>query len=86
MFFGKVTRVLKPAPTGRFATFHGDVSLQDRPPNVKLCCAWLTEVDDADRHPMDVNSPVLTLPDLYYCEFNSLSHSSRVEPVPVCNS
>jgi hypothetical protein len=77
LFFGKVTRTLKPAATGRFITFHGDVSRQDRPPNVKLCCAWLTEIDDADRHPMDINSPVpsfvLTLPELHYCKLNSPS-------------
>jgi hypothetical protein len=46
--------------------------LQDRPANVKVCCAWLTPIDRQDRHPMDIGNPVpsfvLSTSDLYYCK------------------
>ncbi len=77
-FFGKVTRLLRPGPGGKLMAWQADISLQDRPANVKVCCAWLTEVERQDRHPIDmrnsVSSFVLSTSDLYYCKSCRMMH------------
>ncbi len=54
VFFGRVLRIVVVGNNGRQTECGSSVSLQDRPPNVKLSLAWFEELDQCDINPDDV--------------------------------